>query len=264
EAKEAVNFPREKLVLLCTGCQGEPLAATARLAAKSHQAFKMQQGDTMIFSSKIIPGNETRAHNMLNAFIEMGVEVITEKTENVHASGHPVKAELREMYSLIKPKMSIPVHGEYIHTDAHVKFAKECGVKKAIMIAPGDIVNLENGEKVSSIDVDYFGIDGMLLRHPECSVIKMRERMRDAGAIVVTAVVNKKNKLLAKPKVFAPGVFEAQKDAAIMQKIIKKVESAFDSQPIKKIRNKIESSIFSILKEYLLKRPIIEVQIEQV
>ncbi|BET33753.1 ribonuclease J [Wolbachia pipientis] len=264
EAKEAVNFPREKLVLLCTGCQGEPLAATARLASKSHQAFKMQQGDTMIFSSKIIPGNETRAHNTLNAFIEMGVEVITEKTENVHASGHPVKAELREMYSLIKPKMSIPVHGEYIHTDAHVKFAKECGVKKAIMIAPGDIVNLENGEKVSSIDVDYFGIDGMLLRHPECSVIKMRERMRDAGAIVVTAVVNKKNKLLAKPKVFAPGVFEAQKDAAIMQKIIKKVESAFDSQPIKKIRNKIESSIFSILKEYLLKRPIIEVQIEQV
>ncbi len=264
EAKEAVNFPREKLVLLCTGCQGEPLAATSRLANKSHQAFKMQQGDTMIFSSKIIPGNETRAHNMLNAFIEMGVEVITEKTENVHASGHPVKAELREMYSLIKPKIAIPVHGEYIHTDAHVKFAKECGVKKAIMIAPGDIVNLENGEKVSSIDVDYFGIDGTLLRHPECSIIKMRERMRDAGVIVVTAIVNKKNKLLAKPKVFAPGVFEAQEDAAIMQKIIEKVESAFSPQPIKKIRNKIESSIFSILKEYLLKRPIIEVQIEQV
>ncbi|NSM57006.1 ribonuclease J [Wolbachia endosymbiont of Atemnus politus] len=264
EAKDVADLPREKLLLICTGCQGEPMAATSKLAYKSHHAFKMQQGDTMIFSSKIIPGNETRAHNMLNAFIEMGVEVVTEKTENIHASGHPVKAELREMYSLIKPKMAIPVHGEYIHTHVHVKFAKECCVEKAIMIAPGDIINLENGEKVDSIDVDYFGVDGMLLRYPESSVIKMRKKMRDAGAIVVTAVVNRKNKLLAKPKVFAPGVFGTTEDAAIMQRIIKTVESAFSLQSTKKIRNKIESSIFSILKEYLLKRPIIEIQIEQV
>ncbi|MDM8335364.1 ribonuclease J [Wolbachia pipientis] len=264
EAKDVANLPREKILLICTGCQGEPMAATSKLANRSHHAFKMQQGDTMIFSSKIIPGNETRVHNIYNAFIEMGVEVVTEKTEHIHASGHPVRAELREMYSLIKPKMSIPVHGEYIHTHAHVKFAKECGVEKAIMVAPGDIVNLESGEKIDSIDVDYFGVDGILLRYPESSVIKMRRKMRDAGAIVVTAVVNKKNKLLAKPKVFAPGVFETIEDAAIIQRIIKTVESAFGLQSMKKIRNKIESSIFSILREYLLKRPIIEVQIEQV
>lgn len=264
EANNVDGYSREELVLICTGCQGEPLAATARLAAKNHHAFKIQQGDTMIFSSKIIPGNETRAHNMLNAFIEMGVEVVTEKTEHVHASGHPTRVELKEMYSLIKPKISIPVHGEYIHTQAHVKFAKECGVEKAIMIAPGDAVNLENGEIVDSIDVDYFGIDGAFLRHPESSVIKMRKRLRDAGVIVITAVINKKNKLLAKPKVFAPGVFELIDDAVIMQEIIKKVESAFDLQPIKKIKNKIENSIFNLLKEYSLKRSIIEVQIEQV
>ncbi len=264
EAKDVVDSPREKLLLICTGCQGEPMSATSKLAYNKHHSFKMQQGDTMILSSKIIPGNETRTHNMLNAFIEMGVEVVTEKTENIHASGHPMKAELKEMYSLIKPKISIPVHGEYIHTHAHVKFAKECGVEKAIMIAPGDIINLENGEKVDSIDVDYFGIDGILLRYPESNVIKMRKRMRDAGAIVVTAVVNRKNKLLAKPKVFTPGIFEATEDAAIIQRIIKAVESAFSLQSTKKIRSKIESSIFSILKEYLLKRPIIKVQIEQI
>ncbi|MDD9331449.1 MAG: ribonuclease J [Wolbachia sp.] len=264
EAKDAVCLPREDLVLICTGCQGEPLAATSRLAAKNHQAFKMQQGDTVIFSSKIIPGNETRAHNMLNAFIEMGVEVVTEKTEHVHASGHPTREELKEMYSLIKPKISIPVHGEYIHTHAHAKFAEECGVEKAIMIKPGDIVNLENGEKVDLVDVEYFGIDGTFLRHPESNVIKMRQRMREAGVIIVTAVVDKRNKLLAKPKVFAPGVFEASEDTSIMQKIIEKVESAFSLQQTKRIKNKIENSIFSLLKEYLLKRPIIEVQIEQV
>ncbi len=264
EVKDVADLPREKLLLICTGCQGEPMAAISKLANKSHHAFKMQQGDTVIFSSKIIPGNETRAHVIFNAFIEMGVEIVTEKTECVHASGHPVKAELREMYSLIKPKMSIPVHGEYIHTHAHVKFAKECGVEKAIMIAPGDIVNLENGKKVDSINVNYFGVDGILLRHPGSNVIRMRKKMRDAGTIVVTAIVNKRNKLLAKPKVFAPGVLEAVEDAAIIQRIIKAVESAFNLQSTKKVRNKIESLIFSILKEYLLKRPIIEVQIEQV
>ncbi|OWZ25357.1 ribonuclease J [Wolbachia endosymbiont of Wuchereria bancrofti] len=264
EVKDVADLPREKLLLICTGCQGEPMAAISKLANKSHHAFKMQQGDTVIFSSKIIPGNETRAHVIFNAFIEMGVEIVTEKTERVHASGHPVKAELREMYSLVKPKISIPVHGEYIHTHAHVKFAKECGVEKAIMIAPGDIVNLENGKKVDSINVDYFGVDGILLRHPESNVIRMRRKMRDAGTIVVTAIVNKKNKLLTKPKVFAPGVLEAVGDAAIIQRIIKAVESAFNLQSTRKVRSKIESSIFSILKEYLLKRPVIEVQIEQV
>ncbi|MGL9732651.1 MAG: ribonuclease J [Wolbachia sp.] len=264
EAKDVADLPREELLLICTGCQGEPMAATSKLANKNHHVFKMQQGDTVIFSSKIIPGNEIRAYNMFNAFIEMGVEVIIDKMEHVHSSGHPVKAELKEMYSLIKPRMSIPVHGEYIHMHAHVKFAKECGVKKAIMITPGDIVNLENGEKVDSIDVDYFGIDGMLLRYPESGVIKMRKKMRDAGAVIVTAIINNKNKLLAKPKIFAPGVFEMSEDAVIIQRITKMVESAFNLQSTKKIRNKIESSIFNILKEYLLKKPIIEVQIEQV
>ncbi|WFW29903.1 MAG: ribonuclease J [Wolbachia endosymbiont of Menacanthus eurysternus] len=264
KARDIKNFPRDRLLLICTGCQGEPMAATSKLANNNHCIFRMQRGDTLIFSSKIIPGNETRTHNMFNAFIEMGVEVFIDEMEYIHASGHPVKAELKEMYSLIKPRMSIPVHGEYIHTHAHVKFARECGVEKAIMVMSGDIVNLESGEKVDSIDVEYFGIDGMLLRCPESSVIKMRRRMRDAGAVVVTAVVNKKNKLLAKPKVFAPGVFEISKDAAIIQRIVKTVELAFGLQSTKKIRDKIESSIFSILREYLLKRPVIKVQIEQI
>ncbi|WP_253299909.1 ribonuclease J [Wolbachia endosymbiont of Chironomus riparius] len=264
EAKEALNLPREKIILICTGCQGEPLAATARLASKSHQIFKMQQGDTIIFSSRIIPGNDTRVHNIFNSFIDMGVDVVTEDTEHVHVSGHPVKEELKEMYSLIKPKIAIPVHGEYIHTHEHVKFAKECGIAKAIMVKPGHIINLQNGEKIHSIDVKYFGIDGKLLRNPESNVIKMRKRMRDSGVIIVTAVVNKKNKLLIKPKIYAPGVFELLEDKFIIQKIIEKVELAFNLQQTKKIKNKIESSISILLKEYLLKKPIVEVQIEQV
>ncbi|VVC39122.1 TolB, N-terminal,Metallo-beta-lactamase,WD40-like Beta Propeller, partial [Cinara cedri] len=159
--------------------------------------------------------------------------------------------------------ISIPVHGEYIHTYAHAKFAKECGVAKAIMIKPGDIINLEDGEKVNSVNVDYFGIDGRLLRYPESNVIKMRRAMRDAGIILVTAVANRRNALLAKPKVYAPGVLEPSEDAFIIQKIIAKVEQAFNLRQTKEIKNKIESSVLSVLKEYLLKKPIVEVCIEK-
>ena len=265
EAKEAAGFSRDKLLLICTGCQGERLAATSRLAQNTHSALRMHQGDMVIFSSKIIPGNDTRVHSMFNAFIEMGVEVITEKAEHIHASGHPTRVELKEMYSLIKPKISIPVHGEYIHTHAHVKFAKECGVKRAIAIRPGDMVNLENGEKSNSIEVDYFGMDGKLLHHAKSSTIKTRCKMRDAGIIIIVAIIDKKNKLLSKPKVYAPGVFELPRDAFIIKKMIEKIEMAFDvSKTTKKIKNKIENSIFSILREYLLRKPIVEIQIEQV
>ncbi len=257
-------MPRDELVLICTGCQGEPLAATAQLASKSHRFFKIQQGDTIIFSSKIIPGNDTSVHNMLNAFVEMGVEIVTEKTEHVHASGHPTREELKEMYSLVRPKLSIPVHGEYIHMYEHVKFAKECGVEKAVMIKPGYIINLEDGEKVDSIDVDYFGIDGKLLRCPNSPVIHMRRKMRDAGIIIVLAVVNKKNRLFSKPKIYAPGVFELPDDMFIIQKIIEKVEAAFSLYNIEKIKEKIKSSIVSVIKQYFLKKPVIEIQIERV
>ncbi|WP_333023359.1 ribonuclease J [Wolbachia endosymbiont of Pentidionis agamae] len=266
DADEAINLPREKLLLICTGCQGEKLAATAKLATNLHKFFKMQQGDTMIFSSKIIPGNEIRIHKMFNAFIEMGVEVITEKSKLVHASGHPTKEELKTMYSLVKPKISIPVHGEYIHMYEHIKLAEECGIKNTVMVKPGDFVNLVSGGKVGSITVNYFGIDGKLLRCTEGNVIKARKRMRDSGLIVITVIVSKKNVILTKPKVFAPGIFDLSEDASIMHKIIKEVELAFSSKSlkVKEIKDKIEQLVSAILKRYILKKPIIEVQIEQV
>ncbi|UWI83256.1 ribonuclease J [Wolbachia endosymbiont of Howardula sp.] len=263
DAKHAKNIPRDQLVLLCTGCQGEPMAATSRLAYHTHQSFKIQPGDTIIFSSKTIPGNETEIRDMLNSFINMGVEVITDKTDYIHASGHPTRVELQKLYSLIKPKISIPIHGEYIHIYKHVQFAKSCGIKQALMLSPGDMINLENGYKSYTTHAGFFGIDGAFLRHPNSNVIKMRKSMRDSGLIVVTVILDKNNVLIAKPILFAPGVFAMREDALILYKIIEKIESICHLHESTGIKHKITNAILVIIREYVLKKPVIHIQIEQ-
>ena len=129
DINQANRLPKNQILLLCTGCQGEPLAATAKLAHNSHSLTKLENGDTIIFSSKIIPGNEKRIYNIFNKFVNMGVNVITEFMEHVHVSGHPSRPEVCTMYSLVRPKISIPVHGEYIHMHEHAKVAQQCNVK---------------------------------------------------------------------------------------------------------------------------------------
>ncbi len=263
DAKEASNFSRDEILLLCTGCQGEPLAASSKLAQSTHPIFKIQKGDVIIFSSKMIPGNEQRIHNMFNSFVNMGVEVITEDTRHVHVSGHPVREELKIMYSLTKPKISIPVHGEYIHMYEHTKLAQECDVKQSIMAKPGDVIDLINAKKIDSVQSGYFGVDGKFLRHPDSNVMKMRRKMQDTGLIVVIIILNK-NKLLKEPVVLAPGVLDHQKDQSIIKKILKEIESAVHLKELKKIRHKIRHSIYSLLKKQRLKKPFVEIQIEQV
>ncbi|WP_339046341.1 ribonuclease J [Candidatus Mesenet endosymbiont of Agriotes lineatus] len=264
DAREASRFSRDKMLLLCTGCQGEPLAASSKLAQRTHPMFQIQKGDIIIFSSRMIPGNEQRIHNMFNSFVNMGVEVITEDTKHVHVSGHPVREELKIMYSLTKPKISIPVHGEYIHMHEHGKLAQECGVSKSIMVRPGDVIDLVGAKKIDSVQFGYFGIDGKFLRNPDGDVMKMRRKMQNAGLVVVTVILNKKNKLLKDPVIFAPGVLDHQKDQGILRKVSKEVETAVLLKDLKKIRHKIRHSICSLLKRQLLKAPLIEIQIEQI
>ncbi|GHM57898.1 MAG: MBL fold hydrolase [Candidatus Mesenet longicola] len=263
-AEEASRFSRDKMLLLCTGCQGEPLAASSKLAQRTHPTFQMQKGDTIIFSSRMIPGNEQRIHNMFNSFVNMGVEVITEDTRHVHVSGHPVREELKIMYELTKPKISIPVHGEYIHMYEHGKLAQECGVDKSIMARLGDVIDLVDAKKIDSVQFGYFGIDGKFLRHPDGDVMKMRRKMQNSGLVIVTVILNKKNKLLKDPVVFAPGVLDHQKDQGILRKISKEVETAVFLKDLKKIRHKVRDSICNLLKRQLLKKPLIEIQIEQI
>lgn len=264
DVRDATGLPKNKVLYLCTGCQGEPLAATARLANKAHPFAEMEAGDTVIFSSKIIPGNEKRIFRVFNSFVRMGVEVITEFTERVHVSGHPSREEVRTLYELTRPKMCLPVHGEYMHMYEHRKLAKECGIERCVIAAPGDVIDLVNGEKIDAVSSGILGIDGDFLRHPSGEVLSARRKMRDAGIVVVTVLLNKEHQLVKQPMVIAPGALGSSEDQSMLMEISRKIEEGIATRRPGNLRGFIRNLVFGFFKDVLKGKPLVEVQMEYV
>ncbi len=140
------HFPPDKVLALCTGSQGEPRAALARIANDDHPLVTLNKGDTVIFSSRTIPGNEKAVGSIINGLIMQGVEIITDRTHLVHVSGHPRQDELRDMISWVRPQLLIPAHGEALHLSEHAKLARACGVPKVLICKNGDLVRLGPGD----------------------------------------------------------------------------------------------------------------------
>ena len=152
DARDAKNISRDKIVYLCTGSQGEPMGAMNRIANYTHPDVFIERGDAVIFSSKIIPGNEKKLYKLHNQLVKEGIEVISEESEYIHVSGHPNREDLKDMYNWIKPKSVIPVHGEHRHMLEHINFAKEMQVPYPIKVENGDIVRLYPGKKPEVYD----------------------------------------------------------------------------------------------------------------
>jgi ribonuclease J len=256
---------REKLIILATGCQGDELASVNKLSQDIHPFFKLKKNDTVIFSSKMIPGNEKRISNLINRFVGIGVNVITEKTHKVHVSGHPYRDELKEIYHILQPQTVIPVHGENMHLYEHAKFAKECGVKQTIIPADGDMIKIskENGiEKINSIKTGFLCVDNEELQDPEGEIIQVRKRLQNSGLIILILVVNGKFKLLKKPIILTFGYTDSfnWKEKAI--KIIEtdlQINKNLTFKTISKLARKIIRNTLI----YKSKMPLIEVQIER-
>src|SRR5579862_8263904 len=140
------HFPPDKVLALCTGSQGEPRAALARIANDDHPQVTLNKGDSVIFSSRTIPGNEKAVGSIINGLIGQGIEVITDRTHLVHVSGHPRRDELRDMIGWVRPQLLIPVHGEALHLFEHAKLARAAGVPKVLICRNGDLVKLGPGE----------------------------------------------------------------------------------------------------------------------
>ena len=152
DPREVKNISKDKIIYLCTGSQGEPMGAMMRIINKTHPDVFIESGDAVIFSSKIIPGNEKKLYNLHNKLVKEGIEVISEEDEFVHVSGHPNREDLRDMYNWIKPKSVIPVHGEHRHMLEHINFAKEMQVPFPVKVQNGDIVKLYPGDKPEVYD----------------------------------------------------------------------------------------------------------------
>ena len=162
----AKQLPRREALLICTGSQGEPRGALARISGGSHPNVKLEPGDAVIFSSRMIPGNERAIGRVINRLVKHGVEVVTDRTDFVHVSGHPARDELVQMYQLVRPRIAIPVHGETRHLTEQAHLAKECQVPEAVVTGNGDVLRIAPGraEIVGSVPHGRLAVDGGRLK----------------------------------------------------------------------------------------------------
>jgi ribonuclease J len=196
------------VLYLCTGSQGEPRAALSRIARGDHRHVSLREGDTVIFSSRMIPGNEMAIHALYNQFIERGVALITADDHPVHVSGHPARDELRQMYAWARPHIAVPVHGERRHLLEHVKLAKELQVPEAIAPKNGDLIRLAPGapEVIDEVPSGRLFVDGGVMIDEEDDALKDRRRIGAEGAVNIALAVNAKHALVAGPNVTVRGL----------------------------------------------------------
>lgn len=204
------HFPDSEILMITTGSQGEPMSALARMAADTHKQIKIKEGDTIILSSKFIPGNEKAITNIINHLYRKGADVIYEKISDIHVSGHAFQEELKLMIGLTKPKFFIPVHGEYRHLLLHSRLAEQTGIpKKNIILAEnGNIIEFdENGGRISGkIETGRVLIDGKGIGDVGTSVLKERRFLSEEGVVVVTLVFDEETGIVVHgPEIISRG-----------------------------------------------------------
>jgi ribonuclease J len=198
------------VLYLCTGSQGEPRAALARIANGSHPNVKLSEGDTVIFSSRVIPGNELGIAEIQNLLAARGIGLITADDTLVHVSGHPCRDELAQMYRWIRPRLALPVHGEMRHQVAHAKLARQLQVPQAIVPENGQMFRLAPGrpELIDEVPSGRVHLDGKILVGEGEGLTKDRRAMAYAGLLVVTLVMDAKGRIAGTPNVLAEGMPE--------------------------------------------------------
>ena len=246
DVREAKNIKRDKIVYLCTGSQGEPMGAMKRISNYTHPDIFIEKGDAVIFSSKIIPGNEKKLYKLHNDLVKEGIEVISEDNEFIHVSGHPNREDLRDMYNWIKPKSVIPVHGEHRHMLEHISFAKEMQVPYPIKVQNGDIVRLFPGEKPEVYDKAPNGriyVDGSIAVEEDAQSIKERRNISANGFIEATILITPKGNIHDKPILTFRGlpIYEKEDFLYGLEEVIKKTLRTFSFNNKKQEENLIEA-----------------------
>ncbi len=270
---EAGYIPRDKILILCTGCQGEPRGALSRVAFHDHRHITLESGDNVIFSSKIIPGNERSIGRVQNRLIYDNVKVITEKDHFVHVSGHPARDEMADYYSWVRPEVGVPVHGEAAHLMRHAEFAAEMGIAQAPVIENGDVLRLSPGpvEVVDHIHSGRLAWDGGRLTPLDSQAVQRRRRMMFNGIAFVVIVLDGRANLAAPPRVVERGVFdqtEADEIAAFNQILVDTAARAFTELGSKSRRSDkavfdaVSQAVRSVLRrETNGRRPAVEVEV---
>ncbi len=263
DPRDAKKISRDKIIYLCTGSQGEPMGAMNRISNYTHPDVFLEKDDTVIFSSKIIPGNEKKLSKLHNTLVLEGVEVINEENEFVHVSGHPNRDDLKDMYNWIKPKSVIPVHGEHRHILEHLSFAKEMNVPYPIKAKNGDIIKIAPCEKPQVFDKAPSGklyLDGDISVFEDSRSIKERKNLSINGSLEVTILVNNKGNIYDSPVISVKGlpIENLEEFKFGLEKEINKTARSFALNNIKQEENAInalKTVCRKFTKEQVGKRP---------
>jgi ribonuclease J len=223
-------LPPDALVIICTGTQGEPRAAMARIAAGSHESVSLQSGDTVIYSSRQIPGNETAIARVQDMLVRRNIHLITDHEAPVHVSGHPSRDEMTEMYALVRPKIAIPVHGTARHLQAHAELAKACQVQQTLLPDNGVMIKL-NGDEAKIIDNVHTGAltseKGNIIEL-QSDMLRSRRRMLWNGVVTVSVILNKSGHLCVLPSVVQTGIGDGAVAADFVAAATLAVEDAIE------------------------------------
>jgi len=210
----ANGMPAENLVFVCTGSQGEPRAALARISNDDHKHVRLAPGDVVVFSSRTIPGNEKAIDRIKNRLYAMGVDIVTERDAPIHVSGHPYRDELKQLYAWVRPRFAIPVHGERMQMEKHGLLARECGVENAIVPENGKVIEITQSDvrEIGHVQSGVLAIEGKRIVATNHEAILARRRIMWNGSLVVTVVVDGDGQLLSAPKITALGLLDENSD----------------------------------------------------
>jgi len=262
---EAMRLPRSQVLIIATGGQGEPRAALGRIAAGNHE-LKIGEGDTVIFSSRIIPGNEVAIGRIMNQLSELGVKIITERQAHVHVSGHPGRPELVQMYDWVRPQIVIPVHGETRHLTEHARLARASGVPQAVVQKNGDVIRLAPGEpkKIDEVRVGQLVLDGDVILPADGATVNERRRIGYGGLITVAVPVGEDGQLAGKPLIRPFGVpVEEDRDDFIAD-ATDAATRAFSPSGDDAMREQVRLAVRRCATLWTGKKPVVEVMLLQV
>ena len=272
EPRDAKKVSKNKILYLATGSQGEPMGAMNRIVNGSHPDVFLEEGDCVIFSSKIIPGNEKKLYNLQNQIVKNNIEIISEENAFVHVSGHPNRDDLKDMYKWVKPKSIIPVHGEHRHMQEHVSFAKEMQIPKTLLIENGDIIKLLPGDAPQIIDKAPSGrvyLDGSINVETDSQSIKDRKNLSINGYLEITLLVSNNGKI-KKPIISFRGIPENQNNEPFifdMENEIFNICKTFSIESKNQQKNLIETikqNCRRIVREKTGKKPFTNINIARI
>ena len=263
-------LPPDKVVALCTGSQGEPRAALARIAQDDHPDITLARGDRVIFSSRTIPGNEKAVSSVLNGLIDQGVEVITDRTHLVHVSGHPRIGELETLLEWVRPEILIPVHGEALHLSEHARIGRRLGIPHVVTCRDGDLVQIAPGAPgvIDKLPAGRVYKDGVVMVGADSRTIADRRRLSLVGIVTVALALTEKGALAADPEVDLIGIPELGKEGTSLADIaMDAVHETFESLPRPKRRDPdsvaeaVRRAVRSAVAQQWGKKPICHVHV---